>query len=260
VAGLALLWLPIEATASSMVATLPPLAAMVQALLPDARPGCLLNGGADPHHLQISPRKAGQLRSVHLLVRSSGDDGGWSGLRSLRGAVVDLWPQEHHPWLVPGDLAQAFPRLLQALVAQHEVGVDDGERRMVLLARRLQQWDRSWEELLRPLRQRGVVMQHPAWQRLFVHYHIPVRAVLERSHHGNGSSPRRLENTLALLRGSNPPLLVAEMSHSNRMIDWLRKRVPDAQVVSLDALGQCGQPLSRLIEANQQRLRRVLAP
>jgi len=124
----------------------------------------------------------------------------------------------------------------------------------------LQRLDRLWAQALLPLQQRGVIMQHPAWQRLFVHYKVPVRAVLEHSHHGDGAAPHQLEAALALLRSALPPLLILEHSHANRMIDWLRQRVPNARVVTLDALGHCGQPLNRLLEANLQQLQQISFP
>ena len=249
-----------KAAAATVMVTLPPLAGMVQLLLPDAQPRCLLAGNGDPHHLVLSPRKIAQMRRASLLVRSSGDDGGWSGLRGFGGRVVDLWPRAHHPWLLPSDLLAALPRLAKALMAQRLLSEREAAQRLAAARERLQRLDRAWRQALRPLREGGVIMQHPAWRRLFAHYRVPVRAVLERGHHGDGASPRQLEAALALLRGAHPPLLVVEQSHANRMIDWLSQRVPRAGVVALDALGRCGVALDSLQQRNLRQLRQLRAP
>ncbi|MDQ6950152.1 MAG: zinc ABC transporter substrate-binding protein [Mariprofundales bacterium] len=255
--------------AEAVGVTLPPLGGMVQLLLPQSAPICLLRANADPHHSQLTPHQVEQLRRFTVLVRSSGDDGGWSGLKPRKSAngasggasgsgVVDLWPQAHHAWLVPADVEHGLAILvpgLGALATPQQLA-----HQQSLAISRLQQLDRRWRQLLQPLKQRGVIMQHPAWQRLFVHYGIPVRAVLELSHHGHEASPRMLEKTLKLLRGANPPLLVAEVSHTNRMLDWLHTHAPKSQMVTLNALGSCGQPLLSLIADNQQILARMLEP
>ncbi|MDX8409490.1 MAG: zinc ABC transporter substrate-binding protein [Mariprofundales bacterium] len=248
---------PALAAASPAVGvTLPPLAGLVQLLLPHAAPVCLLRASGDPHHSQLTPRQVAQLRHFTLLLRSSGDDGGWSGLNRHGKGVIDLWPQAHHAWLVPTDVQAILPRLMQELSLQgSEKAV---AHQQLVIIKQLHQLDHRWQALLLPLKQRGVIMQHPAWQRLFLHYGVPVRAVLEQGGHGHEGSPRTLERALQLLHGANPPLLIAEQSHANRMIDWLHQRVPASQQVALDALGRCGQSLIALIADNQQRLARVL--
>ncbi|MDX8412702.1 MAG: zinc ABC transporter substrate-binding protein [Mariprofundales bacterium] len=245
---------------SLVVATLPPLAGMVQLLLPNAQPTCLLANNGDPHHLNISPRKVEQLRVMQLLVRSSGDDGGWSGLQAIHSTVVDLWPQAHHPWLLPSDVGVSIKDLAETMASNKLISFDYSRKMIKRVTRQMQQLDADWAQLLQPLQRRGVIMQHPAWERLFAHYKVPVRAVLEHSHHGDGATPRQLEAALKLLRTTNPPLLIVERSHANRMIDWLRQQVPAAQVVTLDALGVCGQPLDGLLQDNMAQLRQVLSP
>jgi len=239
--------------------TLPPLAGLVHSLLPQATPICLLHANGDPHHSQLTPHQVAQLRHLTLLLRSSGDDGGWSGLDRhddhYNRGVMDLWPQAHHAWLVPTDVLALLPKLTQKLSSHYPL--KQLESRQAELTGQLQQLDRRWKQLLRPLQSRGVIMQHPAWQRLFLHYGVPVRAVLEQGGHGHESSPRTLESALKLLHGANPPLLIAEQSHANRMIDWLYQRVTGAQLVMLNALGRCGQPITALIADNQQRLARA---
>lgn len=239
--------------APSVVATLPPLAGMVRLLDPELAPDCLLGASADPHLMRITPRQAAALRRARLLLRSSGDDGGWRGLAPRAGTVLDLWPDRHHAWLVPAWVRRRLPALADALVRRGLLPAAERDARLARASARLDALEAGWRRLLAPWRERGVIMQHPAWRALMRHFGVAVRAVLEPSHHGEGAGPRRLERALRLLRGSDPPLLLVEESHGNRMIDWLRARVQDARVVRLNALGRCGLPLDRLMADNQSR-------
>ncbi|MDQ6964695.1 MAG: zinc ABC transporter substrate-binding protein [Mariprofundales bacterium] len=260
IAPLLLMHPALSLAGSPMVVTLPPLGGMVQLLLPDDHPLCLLSSSGDPHHLTISPRQVEQMRAAPVLVRSSGDDGGWSGLNTRHGVVVDLWSSTHHPWLVPSDVVAQLPRLAAGLQRLRLLSMEGAQRRLSLLARQMRRLDGEWRRVLQPLMRRGVIMQHPAWQRLFAHYGVPVRAVLERSHHGDGAAPHQLEEALQLLRSADPPLLIMERSHSNKMIEWLLQRVDGAEAVTLDALGVCGQPLDELMADNMAELQQIGTP
>ncbi len=247
------------AFAQSVVVTLPPLAGMVRMIDSGAAPRCLLGRSADPHAMRITPRQADLLRTAPLLVRSSGDDGGWAGLRARALASLDLWPGHRHAWLLPSVVAARLPALAEALEQRGLFPEGRGAALVERAQQRLYALDRRWREMLRPLGTRGVIMQHPAWQALLEHYGVPVRAVLEGSEHGHAATPRRLSHALRLLKGDAPPLLIVETSHGNRMIDWLRARVPSARVVRLDALGDCSESLDALIARNQQRWAEAVA-
>jgi len=99
-----------------------------------------------------------------------------------------------------------------------------------------------------------VMMQHPAWQALFKALQIPVLAVLESQQHGQEHGPHKLENALLELQAHPHALLIADVSHSNRTLNWLQRHHSTSVILSLDALGTSDETWPMLMQRNLHSL------
>jgi len=243
---------------AAIVTTLPPLAGFVRLLDTDADVRCLLSPGADAHEFQLSPHQVQALKQAELLVRSSYDDGHWSGL-SLPGRTFDVWPKTAHAWLSPQAVRQQLPRLaaaLQRLAPQRKQRIDDN------LAQALKQCDaidNALENALAPYRKSGVIMQHNAWAKVLESYAVPVWSVLESHHHGANIRPRRLESALAQLGKHPQAILWGNRQHANRGLIWLKKHsaeksAKERPLLLLNPLGNCDMNWLQLMQANLDSL------
>jgi ABC-type Zn uptake system ZnuABC Zn-binding protein ZnuA len=240
---------PLSARAAEIMATLPPLAGLVQLLQPESRPACLLPANADPHHFQLSPRQVETLQGARLLIRASRDDGGWPRLPT-RGKTIDLWPRDDHAWLSPAEVRHVLPQLaaeLEAVTGKQAMQLDEALATVTAM-------DRAWKQALAPLKSRGVIVQHPAWQHLLSSYGVPVHAVLEKHQHGHEGGPHLLEHALEALKAHPDALLLGDTRHSNRSLEWLARQ-SGKTILYLDALGQCGDSWQALMQQNLERLR-----
>lgn len=238
------------ASAGGIIASLPPLAGLTQLLAEAPQTTCLLPANADPHHFQIRPRQSEALHQADVLLRASADDGGWSGLQ-FHGQTVDLWNNENHAWLNPANVARALPRLAEAI---HQPVDHHSEAE-------IQRMDAALVQALAPLKEHGVIMQHPAWEHVMEHYGIPVRAVLESEHHGHEHGPHMLEHALEILDQHPDSVLIASKGHSNRSLEWLQQHATTKpRIITLDPLGQCGMSWSELMQANIDQLTQIRHP
>jgi len=243
--------LPLQA--AEIIATIPPLAGIVQMLNGDEQVSCLLPPGSDPHHFQLSPRQVEKLNRVQLLIRSSKDDHGWMQIPSNR-PVIDIWPNRDHAWLNPDNMLTALPQVAKQLISIFP------DRKPVIeanLKRSLNEAGRIKSELrkaLSTLHDGGVMMQHPSWQRLFDAYDIPILAVLESHRHGHEHGPRHLEAALTRLEAHPDAVLIGDVRHSNRSLQWLASHSKGKKILFLDALGTCGDSWASLMQQNINRI------
>ncbi|MDT8376476.1 MAG: zinc ABC transporter substrate-binding protein [Mariprofundaceae bacterium] len=242
--------LPLQA--AEIVATIPPLAAVVR-MLNDAPVSCLLPPGSDPHHFQLTPRQVEKLSSARLLVRSSRDDHGWMQIPASI-PVIDIWPQEDHAWLNPDNLLTALPRIAGKLISIFP------DRKAVIeanLKRSMEEAGKVKSELrqaLSTLQSDGIMMQHPSWRRVFDAYEVPVLSVLESQRHGHEHGPRNLEKALETLEKHPGAVLIGDVRHSNRSLEWLADHSKGKKILFLDALGSCGDSWSGLMRQNISRI------
>lgn len=242
-----------NAAQAQIVVTLPPLAALVRSLDATANVHCLLPPGSDPHAFHLSPKEVLKLRHANLLVRSSFDDGHWSGIR-LPERTLDLWPKHAHRWLLPTSVRRILPHLahrLEMLAPQRKHRI---EQALAHALSRCEQLDRAFRRTLAPFRRDGVIMQHNAWAGVFAAYQTPVLAILESSHHGDNIRPHTLERALARMRAHPGVALIGNRRHANRGLQWLDahrgKAATRNGIILLDPLGDCGKPWSALLESN----------
>ena len=248
--------MPLQA---AIVATLPPLAGLVLSLDAEADVRCLLPAGADPHEVHLSPKRVQQLRRADLLVRSSFDDGHWSGVR-LPGRTFDAWPKKAHGWLLPAEVKKILPALaarLQQLAPRRKQAIAQALRRGL---RQCDELDKALAQALAPFRRDGVMMQHNAWAGVFAAYQVPVRSVLESSHHGANIRPRKLEQALERMREHPALALIGSRRHANRGLQWLNahrgKTATRRGIILLDPLGDCGLRWPDLLTMNLRILTR----
>jgi len=219
------------------------------------RTDCLLGAGSDPHHFQLSPRQIESLRQATLLVRTSKDDHGWLKL-SATVPVIDLWPEQDHAWLDPDKVEQILPHLAERLIAvspQKEQAIRKSLKQAV---EKVRQIDKALIAALKDAKQNGVVMQHPAWRSLFNRLEIPILATLESQHHGHESGPRHLEEALEIMQQHPNALLIGDLRHGNRSLQWLADHLDHKEVLYLDALGSCGDNWPALMQKNIDRIRK----
>ncbi|MDQ7011266.1 MAG: zinc ABC transporter substrate-binding protein [Mariprofundaceae bacterium] len=237
---------------AEIITTLPPLAGLIGLLDEQAHVDCLLAAGADPHHTRLSPRQVEALRHARLLVRTSRDDGHWTRLEAATD-TLDLWPDVSHAWLNPHLVKAVLPQLATAIQRLYP---SRREAIAVTLRRaesKTNHWWEQWQKTLRSFRSDGVIMQHGAWQGMMDAAGVPVLAVLESRHHGREHGPHMLEHALETLRQHPQALLLGDMHHNNRALEWLAERT-NRRIIYLDALGTCGMPWPALMRSNLQRL------
>jgi zinc transport system substrate-binding protein len=242
--------LPLHAV--EIIATLPPLAAVVQ-MLNDEPISCLLPPGGDPHHFQLSPRQVERLNGAGLLIRSSKDDHGWMQV-PVNIPAIDIWPEQDHAWLNPDNLLAALPHIAGQLILLFP------DRKTVIeenLKRSMDDVGKIKSELhkaLATLQSGGVMIQHPSWRRVFDAHDIPVLSVLESPHHGHEHGPRHLEKALKTLEKYPDAVLIGDVRHSNRSLEWLASHSNNKKIIFLDALGSCGDRWATLMQQNISRI------
>jgi len=243
--------LPLQA--AEIIATIPPLAAIVQMIDGDAQVSCLLPPGSDPHHFQLSPRQVEKMSRARLLVRSSKDDHGWMQLPTDT-AVIDIWPKQDHAWLNPDNLISALPSIAENMISafpDRREAIEAGLKRSLIEVSEIKS---ELGKALARLHGKGVMMQHPSWKKLFDAHEIPVLEVLESHRHGHEHGPRHLEKALNTLNKHPHAVLIGDMRHSNRSLEWLASHSRDKTILFLDALGSCGDSWAALMRQNITRL------
>jgi len=246
---------PPRAHALTVVATLPPLAAVIHMLDPRIHVECLLPPGEDPHHFRLTPKQTDRLKHADLLLLAGLDDAHWKGAMPSKKTLI-LWPKVDHAWMLPNAVRKALPRLVKALETLHPPASLHLRMALHEAIRKTENADRLLRDALAPYARHGVIMQHPAWMRLCGRYGIPVHAILE-PHHRGGIRPRTLQKALDVLRTSPGTYLWMETRMGNRGLEWLRRRRPDTRTVYLDALGNCGESWEHWMRRNILELKRA---
>ncbi len=245
---------PSVADSAEIVATIPPLAGIVQMLDQESRITCLLSAGSDPHHFQLSPRQVERLKQATLLIRSSKDDHGWLKLPSDVPAI-DLWPQQDHAWLDPEHVQNILPRLAEKLISTSPQKRDAIMENLKAAQKRVASLNGELSHIMESLKTGGIVMQHPSWRTLFKRFGIPVLTTLESHRHGHEHGPRHLEEALNILKQHPEAVLVGDQQHSNRSLQWLSEHHNRKEILYLDALGSCGDTWPTLMRKNITRIR-----
>ncbi len=227
----------------------------------DADVRCLLAPGADAHEFQLAPRQVQALKQADLLIRSSYDDGHWSGL-SLPGRTFDLWPQTAHAWLSPQAVRQQLPRLAKALQQLAPQRQQDIANNLAQALKQCDAIDNALNNALAAYRESGVIMQHNAWAKVLASYAVPIWSVLESQHHGANIRPRRLEAALAQLTKHPNAVLWGNRQHANRGLVWLQQHSAKnsqtaTKLLLLEPLGDCSMNWTQLMQANLDRLNKL---
>jgi len=241
------------AARAEIAVTLPPLAGLVHMLDPSTDTFCLLGAGADPHHFQISPRTAERLQRAELLIRSPAADSGWP-LPADDSRTLTVWTDMNHAWLLPSAVARALPKVADRLTRLYPDRKNSTGKNLAAAIAVTQQVNARWQAALAPLRRVGVIMQHPSWKPLMDATGVPVLSVLESPLHGHEAGPHRLEEALAVLKAHPGAVLIGDVRHNNRSLEWLSRHAPGHRLVYLDALGECGTAWPSLMRDNLDRL------
>lgn len=241
------------AYAEEIIATTPPLAGLVRVLDPDNEVTCLLSAGSDPHHFQLSPKQVEEMNGASLLVRSSRDDRSWIHLTSSV-TVIDLWPETDHAWLLPAAVRDALPELAEAMMRATPQKAPAIRKNLDTALAEVTRIEASLGNALAPLKDYGVIMQHPSWRRVFEAYGIRVLDILESEKHGHELGPRHLEESLSKINEHPHAVLVGDTRHSNRSLEWLSEHTEGRTILYLDGLGDCGETWPELMRRNIDRI------
>lgn len=243
-----------HAAAAEIAVTLPPLAGLVAMLDREAEVLCLLRPGSDPHHFQLQPRTIESLRRSRLLIRALRDDRSWP-LPPVHANTLLLWPDVDHGWLSPAAVRQALPEIAGALAGLHP---ERAEAIAAALEQAMVQVDAmaaAWRKALEPVRRSGVIMHHPAWQRLLREMDVPVLTVLESGQHGHEHGPLELDEALAALERHPDAWLLGNEGHSRRALEWLERHAePTPRHITLDPLGSCDTTWPEFMQSNLQKI------
>lgn len=211
--------------------------------------------GSDPHHFQLSPRQIEKLNQATLLIRTSKDDRGWLKLSSDI-PLIDLWPNQDHAWLNPDHVQSILPRLAEKLIS-----IAPEKRAVILKNLKLAQKTAALikdqlTDALKGLKTDGIMMQHPSWLGIFKTFNVPVLTTLESQRHGHEHGPRHLENALNILKKNPDAVLVGDLQHSNRSLQWLSDHTDNKkEILYLDALGSCDDDWPTLMQKNITRIK-----
>jgi len=246
---------PAIATTDDIVVTIPPLAGLIRLLEPELQPTCLLPAHADPHHFEMTPRLIDRLQRSSLTLRSLPDDSEWSFL-SRQPHMLSLWQKQRHAWLIPAQVRQVLPALATALIARHPDHKQAIRQRLAAAMSLTEVIEQQWEDVLRPWRKKGVIMQHPAWKPLLEEHQVPVLAILESGNHGVESGPHALEHALTVLQQHPGTLLLADARHDDRSLQWLASH-QTSPLITLDPMGSCQENWDELMNRNISLLHQV---
>lgn len=246
--------------------TLPALGGLLHWVAPDITVDCLLPKGAEPHHFRLSARQLERVNRSYLLVRSSRDDLAWFKAHAIKSPrILDLWPQtekgNNHAWLLPDDIERTLTPISHKLMHQFPEYTESISTRLPSLRQDVQNIRLAWQKIMKPLQQRGVIMQHAAWLPLFKTYQVPVLAVLEANNmgHSHGYNAKKLDQALQQLQQHPQALLIADLRHDNKGLTWLQRHHPSSKLIYLDAIGTCDQTWPLLMQHNIDLLTRALA-
>ena len=253
--GLLLFAFPYRAASTEITVTLPPLAGLVAMLDKEAEVACLLQAGTDPHHFQLQPRSIESLRRSRLLIRAERDDRSWP-LPPRHANSLNLWPETDHGWLSPAAVRGALPKIADALVKLHPDRAAAIHTALQQALAEIDAVDAAWHKALSPVRTSGVIMHHPAWQRLMREMEIPVLSVLESGQHGHEHGPRHLDEALTALKQHPGAWLISSEGHSSQALQWLASHAePAPRLITLDPLGHCGATWPEFMHTNLRRVK-----
>ena len=168
--------------------------------------------------------------------------------------VLDIWPNEDHAWLNPDNLLTALPHIARELISifpDRKTAIEENLKHGMDEAGKVRD---ELRKALSVLRDNGVMMQHPSWRRVFHAHGVPVLAVLESHRHGHEHGPRHLEKALETLERHPGVVLIGDVRHSNRSLEWLADHSKGRKILFLDALGACGDSWAGLLRHNISRI------
>jgi len=166
---------------------------------------------------------------------------------------LDLWPKKDHAWLLPSEVKRILPLLakkLQEIAPGRRQSIAHSLKQALHLC---DEMETAWTRALAPIRESGIIMQHPAWRRLCEHFNVRVWAVLEPRQQGS-IRPRQLEHALHLIKTRPDIRLWGDIRHSNRGLAWLSRHGHNKPPLQLDALGTCGMAWVQLMQDNLARI------
>jgi len=255
---------------SSIMVTLPPLAGLVTWLAPTLKIQCLLPNNADPHHFQLTPRQVGSFQHTSMLIRSPRDDKFWP-LVNKNSPTLNLWDipsdddheEQHegnHAWLNPQAVGLELPKLAHELSQNFPAHKQEIQQQLIIALKQTQQIWQQWQDVVTEshLKASGIMMQHPSWLNLFKALNVPVRDVLESEQHGQEFGPKKLEEAMSILQQQPNTILIGDINHSNRALQWLDK-YNNSPIIKLDALGQCGESWVSLMQRNLSIFKKMTA-
>jgi len=230
---------------ATLVATLPPLAAIVTMLDNGIQIECILDGNSDPHHMSIRPQQFEKLKSDFLLRTT--EDRQWHHLKPKQSLFV--WQEKKHAWLNPAWVYQVLPTLVAALEENHiRANLASSQQQVLRIQQQLQQ-------VLTPLKKHGVIMQHGAWQSVFKNNGVPIHLILEKGHHGHSVSPRQLQKALEIIDKYPQVWLVGDLQHDTDSLRWLKNKRPETSLLILDSIGSCDISWQVFMQKNIQRIK-----
>lgn len=268
----------LPAQAVTVVATLPALSMIADAIMKDvAQSVVLVDGKQSPHGMQLSPSQRHALSQADLVLWVGPEMENWlskslSQLNKPSLAITDLpnlsllsstaaqqdkghhhsaW--DMHVWLDP-DVMLAFAAALRdELVLRDVLHAVQYQDNTAKLMQDIQQAKRDAQQILQPVRTLPLLVMHDAWRYFFRVFGLTQGALLQKGpdQFSGMVSLAGLERQLSsgVLR-----CVMREPQFEAKVLVWVKQLAPDIQEVLVDPLGypryEGGYPAWLLAQAN----------
>ena len=247
------------APAYTIVVTIPPLAGLTRALMPETTIQTLIKPGQSPHTFEISPHDRALLTHADLVVAvGMGIEAGLPDslldapnvLRMDQALAIAAKPDDpahphshHNPhlWLDLQNVKTFIPMLANRIIKlpTHNTGltIDPDQLRAneQQLLDKLDRLDQQYAQQLAPYAGAALIAHHNAWSPLLARYQLTVVGTIETAE-DTEPSPAHIAHLLDSAREQHVRAIIIEPQLSGAIAQRLARQL-DIPIITLDPLG-----------------------